>query len=107
MVDAVSAVTSGDELYAGWPSIGLEHAGADPAGRVLSMTDATWVDRDVELDVTVPVQAAGLIGLDLARRPVLTVPGLPGERRVVRVHADALDVAGEFEPQNARGHRHR
>ncbi len=84
---------------------GLEHAGADPAGAGL-VDDGCDVARwDVELDVTVPVQAAGLIGLDFARRPVLTVPGLPGERRVVGVHADALDVAGEFEPQNARGHR--
>jgi hypothetical protein len=60
--------------------------------------------RHVEDDVAVAVQAAGRVGIELAASPVVAVPGLPDEGRVVRVDADALDVRLEPEPHRVRGH---
>src|SRR5947209_14791690 len=49
----------------------------------------------MENDVPVPVQTAGSIAVDLARRPAVSIPGLPYQSRIRGVHSHAFDVALE------------
>ena len=61
--------------------------------------------RDVQDDVTRAVERLGRVVVDFAVRPAVAVPGLPFPRRVVRVDALALDLAGHPQQHRAAGHR--
>src|SRR5205085_4480019 len=82
--------------------VGLDHAGPQPAGALLQLLRRSGVRAGhVENDVAVLVQAAGVVVVDLARRPAGAVPRLPDQRRVARVDADALDATAEPEVDRA------
>ena len=70
----------------------LRHPRPQPAGPLLRDQRHHVAVRDVDHDVAVAVEAAGGVGVELARLPVVAGPRLPGQRRVGRVDADAVDV---------------
>ncbi len=82
----------------------LGHPGAQPAGALLGDQRHDVAARDVDHDVAVAVEAAGGVRVELARLPVVARPRLPGERRVGRVDADAVDVGLEPQADRVRGH---
>ena len=62
--------------------------------------------RDVQITTSPSlIDAARRVAVELARRPVLAGPGLPRERRVVGVDADAFDAAREARLTMHDGHR--
>src|SRR6185437_9928657 len=81
------------------------HDGAQP-GRTHPVDQAVRVlRRQMQQDLARPVQTTGGVPLDLAARPARALIRLPIQRRVVRVHADALDLAVRAQRDQARGRR--
>ncbi len=63
--------------------------------------------RQVQHHVTGPVEAARGVGGDLAGRPAVGGPGLPGQRRLAGVHAHPVDPAVHPQDRRAAGQRRR
>jgi hypothetical protein len=55
----------------------------------------------VENHVSIAIQSARRIGVDLANDPFVTVKGLPREWRIHRIHSDALHPAFEMKRKGA------
>jgi hypothetical protein len=73
--------------------IRLGHSRPDPAG-TLAVNDVCLVRTGhMDDDVAVAIEPARLVVIEFAGHPLVTVPGLPGERRTIRIHPDTLDVA--------------
>ena len=73
----------------------LEHPRPQPARALLLDHRDGMALGHVEHHVTVAVQAAGAVAIDIARGPGIAVPGFPHQRRILRVDTHALDIALE------------
>ncbi|MDQ1028086.1 hypothetical protein QF035_005668 [Streptomyces umbrinus] len=77
---------------------------AQPAGLLSAGAGEGVPAGDVQDDLAGPVQAAGAVPVDLALGPAVLGPRLPDQRRLPRVHADAVDPAVQLHPDRAVRH---
>ncbi len=75
------------------PVVHRKQSAPDPAGPLPRDDRGLVLRRDVDDDVTRLVQPAGVVLVEIAFGPAGAGPGLPDQRRVARIDADAGDAA--------------